>query len=96
MISACIEDGSDEEAFFLIDLGELERNVTKFTTALPTLSPYYSTQIVIVFTPIILGVKCNADLGILQTLNSFGCGFKCRNFDEIKVLLDLRVPPESK
>ncbi|KAI3651672.1 hypothetical protein MP228_002975 [Amoeboaphelidium protococcarum] len=72
----------EEDAFFVADLGEIIRQHVRWKMQLPRVAPFYA-------------VKCNTDMGVLNTLVKQGIGFDCASKSEIKTMLDLGVQPEK-
>lgn len=78
-----IEDNGSEcedDAFFIVDLGELATSYFKWTELLPNVKPYYA-------------MKCNPDQIILEALSQLGCNFDCASEDEIKKVLAINADP---
>ncbi|KAL2839875.1 hypothetical protein BJX68DRAFT_247306 [Aspergillus pseudodeflectus] len=73
---------SEEEtkSFFVADLGQVARQLTRWECNLPTVRPYYA-------------VKCNSDPPLLNHLASLGAGFDCASMEEIRLVLDLNIDP---
>jgi len=71
---------SEEDAFFIADLGEIVAQYRKWVIALPDVTPYYA-------------VKCNPTEGMLKTLEALGANFDCASKGEIESVLNLGVDP---
>jgi ornithine decarboxylase len=69
-----------DEAFFIVDLGELTASYFKWTELLPNVKPYYA-------------MKCNPDQILLEALSQLGCNFDCASEDEIKKVLAITADP---
>jgi ornithine decarboxylase len=79
--SMFVEDG-DCDPFFVVDLGQVVRQMDKWKRELPMVRPFYA-------------VKCNNDLKLLQTLVSLGTGFDCASKQEFDTMLQMGVHPED-
>jgi len=71
---------TQEDAFFLVDLGTVVKQLNKWRTHLPRVTPFYA-------------VKCNPNPGILSTLASLGVNFDCASKNEIQKVLSFGVDP---
>ncbi|KAJ3066654.1 hypothetical protein HK102_007593 [Quaeritorhiza haematococci] len=78
-LSSSISSG-EEDAFFIADIGEVERQHSRWKRLLPTIEPFYA-------------VKCNPDPAVLKTLASLNTGFDCASKTEIQTILDLGIDP---
>jgi len=65
-----------QDAFFVVDLGNLLRKFEQWQTFLPRVEPFYA-------------VKCNPDPAVLATLHSLGVKFDCASKGEIEMVLSL-------
>ena len=70
----------EDDAFFIVDIGELTTSYFKWTELLPNVKPYYA-------------MKCNPDQVILEALSQLGCNFDCASEDEIKKVLAINADP---
>ncbi|NWV79317.1 AZIN2 inhibitor, partial [Dasyornis broadbenti] len=61
---------SDQQAFFVADLGDIVKKHLRFLKALPRVKPYFP-------------VKCNGSEGVIRLLAELGAGFACANKAEI-------------
>ncbi|NXY54135.1 AZIN2 inhibitor, partial [Callaeas wilsoni] len=61
---------SDQQAFFMADLGDIVKKHLRFLKALPRVKPYFP-------------VKCNGSEGVIRLLAELGAGFACANKAEI-------------
>ncbi|KAI8909884.1 pyridoxal-dependent decarboxylase [Powellomyces hirtus] len=68
-------DEQAEDAFFVADLGEIQRQHAQWNKLLPRVEPFYA-------------VKCNPNKMVLKTLASLGTGFDCASKGEIQMALD--------
>jgi diaminopimelate decarboxylase len=80
IINDFIEDNHSEQAFYLIDLGEIVKAYSKWTNLLPDVKPYYA-------------VKCNPNHVLLDALASLGANFDCASQMEIKTIIDITNDP---
>lgn len=60
----------EDEAFYVMDLGAVERQLADWLRLLPRVEPFYA-------------VKCMTDTGLMATLANAGCGFDCASPAEI-------------
>jgi len=65
-----------QDAFFVVDLGNLSRKLELWQNYLPRVEPFYA-------------VKCNPDPVVLATLASMGVKFDCASRGEIEMVLAL-------
>lgn len=70
------------DAFYVVDLAEVERKYHEWVAELPRVRPFYA-------------VKCNDDPRIVSTLASLGTGFDCATKTEISMCLGLGVKPSD-
>lgn len=71
-----------ERAFFVNDVGVVERQYARWCKQLPNVRPFYA-------------VKCNPDTTLLRTLAGLGAGFDCASADEIAAALSMGVDPSE-
>lgn len=71
-----------ERAFFINDVGVVERQYARWGSNLPGVRPFYA-------------VKCNPDATLLRSLASLGAGFDCASGEEMAACLALNVPAED-
>ncbi|KAK7095625.1 ornithine decarboxylase-like [Littorina saxatilis] len=69
-----------EDAFFLVDLGDIVKKVEMWRQCLPRVEPFYA-------------VKCNPDRAVLRLLAHLGIGFDCASKKEMSEIVDLGVEP---
>ncbi|XP_009998873.1 PREDICTED: antizyme inhibitor 2 isoform X2 [Chaetura pelagica] len=74
--------GSDQQAFFVADLGDMVRKHLCFLKALPRVKPYFP-------------VRCNSSEGVLRLLAELGTGFACANKAEIARVQSIGVPADK-
>ncbi|KFO60200.1 Ornithine decarboxylase 2 [Corvus brachyrhynchos] len=72
---------SDQQAFFVADLGDIVKKHLRFLKALPRVKPYFP-------------VKCNGSEGVIRLLAELGAGFACANKAEISRVQGIGVPAE--
>ncbi|NXK19560.1 AZIN2 inhibitor, partial [Arenaria interpres] len=73
---------SDQQAFFVADLGDIVKKHLRFLKALPRVKPYFP-------------VKCNGSEGVIRLLAEMGAGFACTNKAEIAQVQSIGVPAEK-
>ncbi|KAL6712903.1 Ornithine decarboxylase [Lecanora helva] len=73
-------DNPEEESFFVVDLGEVHRQHSRWIRNLKRVKPFY-----------VPAVKCNPDVEVLRLLARLGTGFDCSSRHEIEQCLDLGV-----
>ncbi|NXA03690.1 AZIN2 inhibitor, partial [Sapayoa aenigma] len=72
---------SDQQAFFMADLGDIVKKHLCFLKALPRVKPYFP-------------VKCNSSEGVIRLLAELGAGFACANKAEITRVQGIGVPAD--
>ncbi|XP_012283835.1 ornithine decarboxylase [Orussus abietinus] len=70
--------GLQEEAFYVLDIGDIVHKHQIWKERLPRVDPYYA-------------VKCNDTLTVLEVLASLGIGFDCASKSEINKVLGVGV-----
>lgn len=70
--------GLQEEAFYVLDIGDIVRKHQIWREKLPRVEPYYA-------------VKCNDNLIVIGVLAALGIGFDCASKSEINKVLSLGV-----
>ncbi|NXL37962.1 AZIN2 inhibitor, partial [Glaucidium brasilianum] len=73
---------SEQQAFFLADLGDIVKKHLRFLKALPRVKPYFP-------------VKCNGSEGVIRLLAELGAGFACTNKAEITRVQSIGVPADK-
>ncbi|NXK06196.1 AZIN2 inhibitor, partial [Herpetotheres cachinnans] len=73
---------SDQQAFFVADLGDIVKKHLCFLKALPRVRPYFP-------------VKCNGSEGVIRLLAELGAGFACTNKAEIAQVQNIGVPADK-
>ncbi|NWS91562.1 AZIN2 inhibitor, partial [Toxostoma redivivum] len=72
---------SEQQAFFVADLGDIVKKHLRFLKALPRVKPYFP-------------VKCNGSEGVIRLLAELGAGFACANKAEISRVQGIGVPAD--
>ncbi|NXW44720.1 AZIN2 inhibitor, partial [Nyctiprogne leucopyga] len=73
---------SDQQAFFVADLGDIVKKHLRFLKALPRVKPYFP-------------VKCNGSEGVVRLLAELGAGFACTSKAEISRVQSIGVPADK-
>uniref|UniRef100_A0A8B9CSM2 Antizyme inhibitor 2 n=1 Tax=Anser brachyrhynchus TaxID=132585 RepID=A0A8B9CSM2_9AVES len=73
---------SDQQAFFVADLGDIVKKHLRFLKALPRVKPYFP-------------VKCNSSGGVVRLLAELGAGFACASKTEIAAVQSIGVPADK-
>ncbi|XP_064327450.1 antizyme inhibitor 2 isoform X3 [Phalacrocorax carbo] len=73
---------TDQQAFFVADLGDIVKKYLHFLKALPRVKPYFP-------------VKCNSSEGVIRLLAELGAGFACTNKAEIARVQGIGVPADK-
>ncbi|NXT21883.1 AZIN2 inhibitor, partial [Syrrhaptes paradoxus] len=73
---------SDQQAFFVADLGDVVKKHLRFLKALPRVKPYFP-------------VKCNGSEGVIRLLAELGAGFACTSKAEIARVQSIGVPADK-
>jgi hypothetical protein len=73
IINDFLQENQSEEAFYIIDLGEIVNAYNNWIRLLPQVKLYYA-------------VKCNPNPVILEALASLGANFDCASENEIKAI----------
>ncbi|NP_001158445.1 ornithine decarboxylase 1 [Saccoglossus kowalevskii] len=69
-----------DDAFFVMDFGDIVNKFEKWEALLPRVHPFYA-------------VKCNENPAVLRLLAALGTGFDCASKSEIKEITDMGVSP---
>lgn len=80
IINDFVKNKETEEAFFIIDLGEVQKAYKNWCSLLPNVKPYYA-------------IKCNPNQAIVETLSLLGANFDCASKNEIEQVLKLTNDP---
>eukprot|EP00043_Microstomoeca_roanoka_P008105 m.78238 g.78238 ORF g.78238 m.78238 type:complete len:474 (-) comp14103_c0_seq1:2563-3984(-) len=78
ILEIVVDQKTENEAFFLTDIGDVYRKHLRWQQHLPNVEPFYA-------------VKCNSDPVILRALTSLNVNFDCASMAEIQKILDLGV-----
>jgi len=80
IINYYLEQNKVDEAFFIVDLGEILEQYKTWKSHLPRVEPFYA-------------VKCCPNPMVMKMLDILGCGFDCASKSEIVSVTDLNVAP---
>jgi ornithine decarboxylase len=80
IIDDFLQDNMSEKAFYIVDLGDVYRAYTQWTTLLPLVKPYYA-------------IKCNPNPVLIEALSSLGANFDCASENEIKHVIEITKDP---
>lgn len=80
IINSILEENTSEEAFYIVNIGKIYRQVQLWNELLPDVSPYYA-------------VKCNPNELILKILSSLGVNFDCASKNEIASVVGITEDP---
>jgi ornithine decarboxylase len=72
----------NNEAFYLINLSDIERKYKQWKIFFPNIIPYFA-------------IKSNPDVRIVSLLQRFGCNFDCASMEEIKIALKAGAKPSQ-
>lgn len=81
VIREIVETGTQEDPFYIMDLGEVVARYRRWKELMPRVEPFYA-------------VKCNDDKLMVSTLAALGAGFDCASKAEIELITSLGVEPE--
>ncbi|XP_045505062.1 ornithine decarboxylase 1-like isoform X2 [Colias croceus] len=81
VIREIVEVGTQEDPFYVMDLGEVVERYRQWKEYMPRVEPFYA-------------VKCNDDKLLVRTLAALGTGFDCASKAEIQLVTDIGVKPE--
>jgi ornithine decarboxylase len=80
IINDFLEDNRSEQAFYVVDLGEIVHAVNQWSILLPMVKPFYA-------------IKCNPNPVMLEALASLGVNFDCASEAEIKTVIEITKDP---
>lgn len=80
IINSILEGNISEEAFYVVDIGKVIKQVQKWNELLPNVKPYYA-------------VKCNPNELILKILASLDVNFDCASKNEIASVVSITQDP---
>ena len=80
IINDFLQDNHSEEAFYIIDLGEIVNSYNNWIKLLPDVKLFYA-------------VKCNPNAVILDVLSSLGVNFDAASQSEIRNVIDITNDP---
>ncbi|CAB3229560.1 unnamed protein product [Arctia plantaginis] len=81
VIRDIVEGGTQEDPFYVMDLGEVVARYRRWKELMPRVEPFYA-------------VKCNDDKLLVSTLAALGAGFDCASKAEIELVTSIGVEPE--
>lgn len=81
VIRDIVETGTQEDPFYVMDLGEVVARYRRWKELMPRVEPFYA-------------VKCNDDKLLVSTLAALGAGFDCASKAEIELITTLGIEPE--
>ncbi|KAJ8710225.1 hypothetical protein PYW07_009591 [Mythimna separata] len=81
LIREIVESGTQEDPFYVMDLGEVVARYHRWKELMPRVEPFYA-------------VKCNDDKLLVSTLAALGAGFDCASKVEIELVTSIGVAPE--
>lgn len=81
IINNILEGNLSEEAFYIVDIGKIVRQVQRWNDFLPNVKPYYA-------------VKCNPNPLILKILASLDVNFDCASKNEIASVVSITEDPK--
>lgn len=81
LIREIVESGTQEDPFYIMDLGEVVARYHRWKELMPRVEPFYA-------------VKCNDDKLLVSTLAALGTGFDCASKAEIELVTSIGVAPE--
>lgn len=101
LIAKKIEEGDQEEAFYIVDLGAVLNKYKQWITLLPRVKPFYGMSCVLIPLPsctlsfltrahfvfLFEAIKCNSNPAIVRTLGGLGVNFDCASKAEIQQIL---------
>ena len=82
IINDFLEHNQSEQAFYIIDVGEITKAFTNWVNCLPRVQPYYA-------------VKCNPNPVLLEVLASLGAKFDCASENEMKTIIEITKDPSK-
>lgn len=80
IINDFLQENQSEEAFYIVDLGEIVNSYNNWIKLLPNIKLYYA-------------VKCNPNPVILDVLSSLGVNFDAASQSEIRSVIDITNDP---
>lgn len=80
IINQTLEGNTTEEAFYIVDIGKIVRQVQKWNEHLPNVKPFYA-------------VKCNPSELVLKVLASLDVNFDCASKNEIASVVGITNDP---
>ena len=80
IINNILEGNNSEEAFYIVDVGKVIKQVQIWNDLLPDIKPYYA-------------VKCNPNELVLKVLSSLDVNFDCASKNEIATVVSITGDP---
>lgn len=80
IINSILEGNLSEEAFYIVDIGKVIKQVQRWNELLPNVKPYYA-------------VKCNPNELVLKILASLDVNFDCASKNEIASVVSITEDP---
>lgn len=81
-VDAFLARATDENPFYVVNLGTIVDQYNTWRDLLPTVRPYYA-------------VKCNPNPAVIELLQILGVGFDCASKDEIRLVNERGAPSED-
>ncbi|XP_039764876.1 ornithine decarboxylase 1-like [Pararge aegeria] len=81
IIRDIVDEGTQEDPFYVMDLGEVVARFREWKELMPRVEPFYA-------------VKCNDDKLMVSTLAALGAGFDCASKAEIQLVTSIGVRPD--
>eukprot|EP00760_Papus_ankaliazontas_P034871 PhM_4_TR752/c1_g1_i2/m.95605/K01581/E4.1.1.17, ODC1, speC, speF; ornithine decarboxylase len=73
-------EGQEQDAFYVVDLGQVVLQMAKWRRHLPMVRPFYA-------------MKCNPNIHMLRMLSAMGAGFDCASQPEFMTVLEHGLAP---
>ncbi|KAB0805575.1 hypothetical protein PPYR_02545 [Photinus pyralis] len=80
IIRDIVDTGTQEDAFYICDIGDIVQKHKIWKSAFPRVQPHYA-------------VKCNDSLTVIEVLAALGTSFDCASKGEINKVLEIGVDP---
>ncbi|XP_060807208.1 ornithine decarboxylase isoform X2 [Amyelois transitella] len=81
VIRQIVESGTQEDPFYVMDIGEVVARYHRWRELMPRVEPFYA-------------VKCNDEKLLVTTLAALGTGFDCASKAEIELVTSIGVKPD--
>ena len=76
IINDLVKKKETDDAFFIVDLGEVQKAYKNWCSFLPNVKPYYA-------------IKSNPNQALIETLSKLGANFDCASKNEIQQVLEV-------